>query len=125
MGVMGMVKAFLEAVGEIFNPAPEEKPWDDRYSASPDTLQSSDKFDNPGDWFWKEVLEQKIEENEQVREMMIEDYESRHEVEAVPESLDNAEAEGNAPEADSAETDSGQGIDDSSAGSGGYDGYIG
>jgi hypothetical protein len=125
MGVVGMVKAFLEAVGEIFNPAPEEKPWDDRYSASPDTLQSSDKFYNPGDWFWKEVLEQKIEENEQVREMMIDDYESRHEAEAVQENLDKAEAEEGASDAGSVETDSEHGIDDSSAGSGGYDGYIG
>ena len=125
MGVIGMVKAFLEAVGEIFNPTPEEKPWDDRYSAAPDTLQSSDKFYNPGDWFWKELLEQKIEENEKVGEMMIEDYESRHEVEATQEDSGNAETGEAASEADFAETDSGQGIDDSSAGSGGYDGYIG
>ncbi len=125
MGVIGMVKAFLEAVGEIFNPSPEEKPWDDRYSAAPDTLQSSDKFDNPGDWFWKEILCEKLDARQRESEMMIEDYESRHEAEAVQEDSGNAEAEEGASDAGSVETDSEQGIDDSSAGSGGYDGYIG
>jgi len=122
MRVLGMVKAFFEALGEVFNPAPRNS--QDSFPESSESLGPSDRFENPGEWFWKDVLMQKVEESEREKEMMIEDYESRHEVEAVQEDSGNAETGEGSSEADSAETDSGQGIDDSSEGSGGYDGYI-
>ncbi len=126
MGAIRLIKSFFEAVGEIFNPSPRNFQGNENFSES---SQPSDKFENSGEWFWKELLGQRIEESEQVKEMMIEDYEARHEAEAsempdegqyTPDGLRiDAEDFGNA--GFDADMDSDSGNSESS----GYDGYIG
>lgn len=142
-GPLGLIRALLETLGDALNPRQRKKSGfragdSNKTSVSTEALAESREFaeNDPGEQYWKELFMDKLEaaekEREIVTEMMIEDYEARHEAEAGQEQ-DSGNAE--TAEEQNAEIDSAGNIDSESAlddggnsdsgDSGVYDGYIG
>lgn len=133
-GPVGFIKAVLETVAELLDPYPNKRKnvvHGDKAETGWSMQELSDAYvdakNDPGEKYWQDLLEQHLDEKEKeaeiVSEMIIKDYESRHESESGQDSgaAETAENE-NAAESDSADNaDSESGVD----GSGNYDGYIG
>jgi hypothetical protein len=142
-GPLGLIRALLETLGDVLNPKQRKKSGfrasdSNKTSVSPEALAESREFaeNDPGEQYWKELFMEKLEaaekERDVVTEMMIEDYEAKHEAEAgqEPDSGITETAEEQNAEIDSAgNIDSEPAADDGgnsdSGDSGVYDGYIG
>lgn len=137
-GPVGFIKAVLETVAELLDPYPNKRKnviHGDDAETDWSVQDLSDAYvaakNDPGEKYWQDLLEQHLDEKEReseiVSEMIMNDYESRHESEQDSGSAETAEEE-NAAEsdsADSAEFESGADDSGSNPDSGGYDGYIG
>jgi len=139
-GPLGLIRALLETLGDALNPKQRKKSGfragdSNKTSVSTEALAESREFaeNDPGEQYWKELFMEKLEaaekERDVVTEMMIEDYEARHEAEAGQEQ-DSGNAE--TAEEQNAEIDSAGNIDSEptaddggNSDSGVYDGYIG
>ncbi len=135
-GPIGMIRAILETLGDSLDSEKRKKIGsyfrDSKTSSfSPQALAEAREMaeNDPGEQYWKDLFMEKLEADEKDREiiaeMMIEDYESRHEAEAGQDS----ETAGDEIQS---EIDSSDNIDSESASddggnsdSGRYDGYIG
>lgn len=132
-GPIGLIKAIFETIGDSINPEQRKKIGsyfrDSKTSSfSPQALAEAREMaeSDPGEQYWKELFMEMLEADEAEREivaqMIIEDYESRHEVEAGQE-LETAETAGDEIQS---EVDSETASDDGGGSdSGRYDGYIG
>jgi len=138
-GPIGFIKAILETLGDSINPEQRKKIGSyfregKTSSFSPQALAEAREMaeSDPGEQYWKELFMEMLEEDEKERaiisEMMIEDYEARHEA----ESGDDLEVMDSAGEETEQQADSSQDADsepssegESSIDSGRYDGYIG
>lgn len=138
-GPIGLIRAILETVGDSINPEQRKKMGayfrDSKTSSfSPQALAEAREMaeSDPGEQYWKELFMEMLEADEVEREiiaqMIIEDYESRHEAEAGQdlEMMDSA-GEKAEQDADSSEDAGSEPAPDSegSPDSGRYDGYIG
>lgn len=89
-GPIGLIKALLETFLDALDPYPNRKKTNvvhgDRVESGWSAKELSDAYvaakDDPGEKYWQDLLNQHLDEkereNEIVSEMMINDYESRH-----------------------------------------------
>ena len=129
-GPVGLIKAILETLGDSLNSEKRKKIGSylrnsDASSFTPQGLAEARELaeNDPGEQYWKDLFMEKLEADEKDREiiaeMLIADYEARHEAEAASDSEtagDEIQSEIDSEPA----SDDGGGFD-----SGRYDGYIG
>jgi hypothetical protein len=129
-GPIGMIRAILETLGDSLNSEKRKKIGSylrnsNISSFSPQAMAEACEMaeNDPGEQYWKDLFMEKLEADENDREiiaeMLIADYEARHEAEAGQDSEtagDEIQSEIDSEPA----SDDGGGFD-----SGRYDGYIG
>lgn len=138
-GPIGMIRAILETLGDSLDSEKRKKigsylRGSNTSSFSPQGLAEAREMaeNDLGEQYWKDLFMEKLEADERDREiiaeMMIEDYEARHEAEAG-QNLETADTAGDEIEQ---EIDSSDNIDSGPASgdggdfdSGRHDGYIG
>lgn len=135
-GPVGLIRAILETLGDSLNSEKRKKIGSylkdiNTSSFSPQALAEAREMaeNDPGEQYWKDLFMEKLEADEKDREiiteMLIEDYEARHEAEAGQDSETagdeiQSEIDSSGSIDSEAASDDGGGID-----SGRYDGYIG
>ncbi len=135
-GPVGLIRAILETLGDSLNSEKRKKIGsylkDSKLSSfSPQAMAEAREMaeNDPGEQYWKDLFMEKLEADEKDREiiaeMLIEDYEARHEAEAGQdcetagdEIQIEIDSSGNIDSEPA--SDDGGGIDSSR-----YDGYIG
>ena len=129
-GPVGLIKAILETLGDSLDSEKRKKigsyfRGSNTSSFSPQGLAEAREMaeNDPGEQYWKDLFMEKLEADEKDREiiaeMLIADYEARHEAEAESDSEtagDEIQSEIDSEPA----SDDGGGIDSNR-----YDGYIG
>ncbi len=138
-GPVGLIRAILETLGDSLNSEKRKRIGsylrDSKTSSfSPEAMAEAREMaeNDPGEQYWKDLFMDKLEADEKDREiiteMLIEDYEARHEAEAG-QDCETAETDGDeiSHEIDSSDNiDSEPASDDGgNSDSGRYDGYIG
>jgi len=135
-GPVGLIRAILETLGDSFNSEQRKRIGSylserNMSSFSPQGLAEAREMaeNDPGEQYWKDLFMEKLEADEKDREiiteMLIQDYEARHEAEAGSDS-ETAGDEIQSEIDSSGNIDSEPVSDDGGGfGSGRYDGYIG
>lgn len=145
-GPLGLIKALIETFLDALDPYPDKRRNNvvhgDKIESGWSLKELRDAYadpeDDPGEQYYQDLLNQHLDEKEreieQISEMMIADYESRHggqvnETSEQSGTMEEAGQNNNSTSEDMGNTDFEQSCDFESDDSGGgcseYDGYIG